>query len=108
MAPIENRRDQHDRAFRGSGAEGEHRVDPEEGEVGLGRGLDDGGIGLARGTEGAEEEGAGHDGNRMAAAKTASFHAASGTKGMPVFGQFVVLAARRWPCDDAAGHGPVA
>ena len=35
---------------------GEDRVDPEEGEVGLGRGLDDGGIGLAGGAEGAEEE----------------------------------------------------
>ncbi len=37
-------------------------VDPEEGEVGLRCGLDDGWIGLAGGSEGAEEEGTGNDG----------------------------------------------
>ena len=41
---------------------GEDSIDPEEGEVGLGRGLDDGGIRLAGGAEGAEPERAGHDG----------------------------------------------
>jgi hypothetical protein len=41
---------------------GKNSIDPKEGEIGLGCGLDDGGIGLASGSEGAEEEGASDDG----------------------------------------------
>ena len=72
---------------------GEDRVDPEEGEVGLGRGLDDGGIGLAGGAEGAEEERAGHDGEHDRRGEDGVLPGGVGDEGdAGLRGEFVVLA----------------
>ncbi len=61
-ADDHDRSDEEDWRLKFGGQIGEHRVDPEEEEVGLGSGLDDGGIGHAGGAEGAEEECARNDG----------------------------------------------
>ena len=73
--------DEEERRFELGRKIGEDRVDPEEGEVGLGRGLDDGGIGLTAGTEGAEEERAGHDGENDGGGEDGVFPGGVGNEG---------------------------
>ena len=108
-ADGDDRRDEHDRRFQAGWQVGEDRVDPEEGEVGFRRGLDDGGVGLAGGTEGAEDQIAhAMTASMIAAAKMASFQAASGTKGMPVFFvELMIFASVGFLADEAARHRPV-
>ena len=96
-ADDEHGRDEEHRRLKAGRQVGQDGVDPEEGEVGLGRGLDDGGIGLAGGAEGAEEEGAGHDGEHDGRGEDGVLPGGIGDEGNAgLLGEFVVLAARRW------------
>ena len=94
-----NGRDEHDRRFETGRQIGEDGVDPEEGEVGLGRGLDDGGVGLTGGAEGAEPERAGHDGEQDGGGEDGVFPCGVGHEGdAGLFGELVVLLRRRCSC----------
>ena len=61
-ADDDDGRNQQEGRFETRRQERQDRVDPEEREIGFRRGLDDGGIGLSGGTERAEEESTGDDG----------------------------------------------
>ena len=67
------------------------------------------GSGWPLGPKGPKKKAQAMTANRMAAAKTASFQAASGDKGdAGLFGKLVVFALVGGLADDSAGHGPVA
>ena len=107
-ADDEHGRDEKHGSFEAGRQIGEDGVDPEEGEVGLGRGLDDGGVGLARGAEGAEQERAGHDGKQNGRGEDGVLPCGVGNEGNAgLLGEFVVFLHVGLLADDAAGHGPV-
>ena len=98
-ADDDDGRDEQDGRFETRRQVSEDRIDPEKGEVGFGRGLDDGGIGLAGGAEGAEEEGTGHDGEHDGGGEDGVLPCGVGNEGDAVFLASVRgTRARRWLC----------
>jgi hypothetical protein len=76
--------------------ERQDRVDPEEREIGFRRGLDDGGIRLSGGTERAEEERTGDDGEHDGRREDRVFPCGVRHKGYAVFGSARDIRAHRW------------
>ncbi len=107
-ADDDGRRDQQHRGFQLGREEGQHGVEPEEEEVRLGRGLDDGGVGLSGGPEGTEEEGAGHDREHDGSGEDDVLPDAIWNEGFAfILDQVVILALVGGLAHQTAGHGPL-
>ena len=102
-----HRSNQEGGCFHRRGQVGEHGIEPEEEEVGLRSGLNDGGIGRAGRAEWAEIESAKGDGKKDEGGKEHIFPNGAGDEGYAVFlGELVIFLDVGGLADDAAGHGP--
>ena len=99
---------QQERRFETGRQERQDRVDPEEREIGLRRGLDDGGIRLPAGTERAEEESTSDDGEQDGGRKDRVFPCGVGHKGDAVLlNQLVIFALVGGFPNQASRHRPL-
>lgn len=107
-ADNHDRSDEEDRGFKIRWKVGEDSKNPEEGEVGFRRCLDDGWIRLAGGAEGAEEEGTGNDGEHDCRSEDGVLPSGVRDEGYASFlGEGAVLLGVGGSTDDSAGHGPL-
>src|ERR1700691_3132280 len=87
---------------------GEDGVNPQEEEIGLGNGSDDGGIRLSAGAKRAEHEGAYRNRSENRAGEDEIFPEGARNEGNSIrVRKLVVLLHVRFAPDDAARHGPV-